>query len=210
MKFLHQHITPIAPPSMAKKGWASALLIGLLSVGVLASGSVHAQAMYKWVDKDGKTHFGDKPPTPQEGTKGGVSVVKKSFASGADNVGAQQDLAKKQAEQGKKAKGEKESAAESEENAQRQKEHDKNCSLAQEATRVLASGRRVSITDEKGERRFLEDKEIANRLTDAKKREGDACAPLPPPQAAPSAPVTPSAPAASKEVAKDGIQVKAR
>ncbi|MES9943328.1 MAG: glutaredoxin family protein [Candidatus Thiodiazotropha sp.] len=41
------------------------LVIGCLLV-VLASGSVNAEAIYKWRDENGKIHFGDRPPVTEE------------------------------------------------------------------------------------------------------------------------------------------------
>lgn len=33
-----------------------------------AAAAAHAQTVYKWVDKDGKVHFGDTPPTDRDAT----------------------------------------------------------------------------------------------------------------------------------------------
>ncbi len=39
----------------------------LLLIALLCAGLVHAQAAYRWVDKDGKVHYGDRPPAAATG-----------------------------------------------------------------------------------------------------------------------------------------------
>ncbi len=47
---------------MAKQiGQGQYLVTGLLLLSIFASGWTHA-GLYKWVDENGKTHYGDKPP----------------------------------------------------------------------------------------------------------------------------------------------------
>lgn len=41
---------------MKKLRWAALAVVGMLGV------SAHAQPVYKWVDADGKTHYGSQPP----------------------------------------------------------------------------------------------------------------------------------------------------
>lgn len=168
----------------------TALTLGALAcaLSLTLSSSAGAQNLYKWVDNAGKVHYSDKPPAAGQAPKGEQTIAKKSVGGG-DNLNAQRELAKKEQEQSKGAKSAKERESESQALAEREKAREKNCALAKEATRVLSAGGRVSVTDEKGERRVLEEKEIAERLQDGRKREEEACAPLPPPQKeAPAAP----------------------
>lgn len=37
----------------------------LLLFALLAAGAVQAQTTYRWVDQDGKVHYGDRPPPPK-------------------------------------------------------------------------------------------------------------------------------------------------
>lgn len=142
-----------------------------------------AQSLYKWVDAAGKTHYSDKPPAAGQAPKGEQELAKRNLRA-PDGLAAQRALAKKEVEQGKAPKSAKEAEAESQAAAEKEKTREKNCSLAKEAARVLGSGGRISVTDEKGEKRFLEDKEVAERLADMQRREQEACSPAPEPETA--------------------------
>jgi hypothetical protein len=51
-------------------GWKRAFAAGLVAVLLGASGQAMAQALYRWTDAEGKTHYGDRPP------KDGIGVTK--------------------------------------------------------------------------------------------------------------------------------------
>ncbi len=39
--------------------------VSLLLLGLFTAGTVLAQSTYRWVDQDGKVHYGDRPPPPK-------------------------------------------------------------------------------------------------------------------------------------------------
>lgn len=84
------------------------------------------------------------------------------------------DLDKRVAEKEKKAKDEelkKEEAARKKEMAERKARQKENCSRIAEAKRSLTAGTRLTVTDENGERRFLNESDINKRLDRLKKAE---------------------------------------
>jgi hypothetical protein len=52
----------------------------VLALLLLAAAAAHAQQLYRWVDKDGKVHYGDKPP---------AGVAAKPVANATSQVGSQ-------------------------------------------------------------------------------------------------------------------------
>lgn len=135
-----------------------------------------AQSLYKWVDAAGKTHYSDKPPAAGQAPKGEQELVKRNVKA-PDGMAAQRALAKKEIEQSKSSKSAKEAESDALAAAEKEKTREKNCAMAKEAARVLGSGGRISVTDEKGEKRFLEEKEVGERLADMQRREQEACSP---------------------------------
>ena len=125
------------------------------------AGGVFAQ-QYKWVDDNGKVRYGDVPPAgvqatplrpPPPGAATPAPEVKKDAAKAATSK-RQEDVQK-----------EREMQAKAEQDAQIKRE---NCVRAQEVLRTLESGQRISRTDSKGERYYLDDAQIAQETAKAR------------------------------------------
>jgi Domain of unknown function (DUF4124) len=151
----------------------------LLLVGVLLGGAVGAAfaQQYKWVDKDGRTQYGDFPPagvkaTPLRAPSGPTAPAapaapaagaKAGAKGGAPLSPAEQEAAfRKRQQEGQKAA---EKSAQAERDAAAKQE---NCMRAQAHLRTIESGQRVSTTDSKGDRRAgahqpAEDADLAAR-----------------------------------------------
>ena len=158
-------------------------IVGLvLAVAMAAAG---AQS-YKWVDKDGKVRYSDIPPP------GGVkfSAVKPPASTGTPAASPASDGAKdaaKAAPKGPLTPVEQEQAYRKrklEEEEARKKQEDalaadqtrkQNCDRAQENVRVLESGQRITRTDAKGERYFVDDDQRAKDIEVARKSAADWC-----------------------------------
>jgi len=141
----------------------------LFVAAMLIAAGASAQ-QYKWVDKDGKVRYGDVPPPGVKATPMKPPASGPSPAAPAPSAGAQPD-AEKRKRQADAAK-EKEKAEKAEQEAQVRKE---NCELARDALRTLESGQRISRTDAKGERYFLDDDQRAAETTKARQRVGQWC-----------------------------------
>ena len=137
------------------------ILLGIFVA--LACGAAQAQA-FRWVDKDGKVRYGDTPPpgvkaTPMKGMNPAPAPAPAPAASSKDGKG--QGAAKPPAdpaqafnERQMKAK---EDAAKAEKDRVDAETRQKNCERSKGFLTSLESGQRISTTNSKGERAFLDD-----------------------------------------------------
>ena len=150
--------------------WTVVVLTALLG----ATLALPAAAQWKWRDQNGHTQYSDTPPPPNVADKdilqrpgGANSAVRRgtvsavpapaSAASGApalappvagdSELEAKRKKAEQEVEDKKKAEDAKVAAARAE-----------NCARAKAQMRTLDSGVRLSRTNEKGEREYLDDK----------------------------------------------------
>jgi hypothetical protein len=128
------------------------LFIFLVALPLLFPLCAHAQ-MYKCVDERGKIHYTDKP---QAGCK--ETAIKPSPPLSGQVRPRQQDLGADEAAF-KRRQLEREAKDASERRALAQR-----CARLQQEQRFLASGRRISRIDSKGERVYLEDAARDQRL----------------------------------------------
>lgn len=131
------------------------LFASLLSLGALS------QSMYKWVDEKGVTHFSETPPP--EGAKGAAKIEVKTAPQGrpAEDNWRQRDAESKQ----QRAKhGLEEAQARQQEEAQRPR----LCDNAKSRYDQLSGPRALYRLDNKGERVFMEEKERAAELAEAR------------------------------------------
>jgi hypothetical protein len=152
--------------------------------GVMLAGAAAAQ--YKWTDRDGRVQYGDAPPP-------GVNAA--PMRRGAAPALPQAEASDKQAEASDKKddakKGPLTTAERDAEFRKRQQDAEKNrqkqaksereaadklenCSRARDSVRTLESGR-VTRTDSKGERYFLDDNQLAQETVKARQDVKDWC-----------------------------------
>lgn len=143
----------------------------------LACGAAQAQG-YRWVDKDGKTRYGDVPPPGVKATPMGAPASGPAPAPAPAQTkgakGAAPPASPEQAFQERqlKAKEAAEKAAKDQAEAQTRKD---NCDRAQAGLRNLMSGQRISQTNASGERVFLDDSERPARIKEAEKLVAEWC-----------------------------------
>jgi hypothetical protein len=141
----------------------------LLFVFTLAFAAAAAAQQYKWVDQDGKVRYGDVPPPGVKATRlkpPATGSAPAAAAPAAKDAGAKA-LTPEQAFRKRQEDAEKDRMKEAK--AEQEKaENQENCSRAQEALRALESGQRISRTDAKGERYYLEDAQIAQETAKAR------------------------------------------
>ena len=143
-------------------------LVVAICVMLLASMPVHATEVYKWKDSEGRLRYSDMPPTgktPYEILSGKKAAsaraqmsdenvptpVAKPARSVADN---ELDARKRKAEADSTQK-------KSQEKQDEQKIREQNCATAKSNMMNYKQGGRMYKMDEKGERHYLDDKEIA-------------------------------------------------
>lgn len=140
--------------------------------------------MYKWVDANGKVQYSDKPPPSNIKTEKLRAPPPAPAAAAAESKGS---ASKDAAKAGPKTAAEQEQAfrkrqldatkAQGEE-AQKQadaRDREENCKRAKAALANLQLGGRQARIDEKGERAFLDDKQIAQETAKAQQEAAAAC-----------------------------------
>lgn len=149
----------------------------LVLAGVLsASWTAAAHAQWKWRDKSGQMHISDLPPPGDVAEKD--VLARPSTARRPAPAPEIASASAAPAPSGKPAETEldaKVKRQEQEKQAQQKKEEERvaaaraeNCKRAQEYLRTLDSGVRITRTNEKGEREFLDDKQRADETQRAR------------------------------------------
>src|SRR5882672_4283038 len=142
----------------------------VVAVAVFAAPAIAQQ--YKWVDKNGKTQYGDTPPagvkaTPLKGSSSPAPAPAPTTDAKAAPKGpltpAEQEAAfrKRQTEAAKGREKE-------EKTAQDVEAKKDNCARLQEQARMYESGQRISRTNREGERYYLEDTQVAEEAKRAR------------------------------------------
>jgi len=144
---------------------------------------------YKWVDSNGKVQYSDKPPPSNVKTEklrappAAASAPAGAAAAADAKGGAQKDAAKAgprtpaEREQAFR-KRQLEAAKAQEEEAKKQaqaRDKEENCKRAKAAVANLELGGRQARIDEKGERIFLTDQQIAQETAKAQQEAAAAC-----------------------------------
>jgi hypothetical protein len=142
----------------------------LLLIFSLAFAAAAFAQTYKWVDPNGKVQYGDVPPPgvkatplrPQPAAQPASAPVVQSAAKKGPLSSAEQeaDFRRRKLE----AEKEREKQAQAEQLADGKRE---NCARAQDLQRTVATGR-VSRTDAKGERYYLDESQLAQESAKAR------------------------------------------
>ncbi len=135
-----------------------------------------ASAQYVWIDEKGNKQFSDRPPPasvpPSKILKGGNKTLSKSEATPTPEPGTSakpKSLAERNAEFNKRQKEAEDKAKEAETQQQADSAKASNCSKAKSAKAALESGQRISQFDKSGEKTFMDDKQKAKALDEAKR-----------------------------------------
>lgn len=123
-------------------------ILVLLLLSPLAFGQI-----YSWRDAEGKVHYSDVPPAESVN----VRKIAPSGTVSGDTGSARRDLAQKEMEFKKRQLDAAEAGAKAERDKADAEDKEKNCSQAKSYLRALESGERISRSNEKGERIFLDD-----------------------------------------------------
>jgi Domain of unknown function (DUF4124) len=149
-----------------KKPW-------IFIVALLLAGTAQAQ-LYKWVDKDGKTRYGDTPPPGIKATKMGAP------ASGSSPAPAAADPAAKDAKKGpmtsaereqdyrKRQEDAKKDADKAEQERKEKQAKADDCARTKEYLMTLESGQRIARTSPAGERYFMDENQRAQETATAR------------------------------------------
>ncbi len=133
----------------------------------LAVAPLAGAALYKYVDKDGKTAYSDQPPPNVQSEELHVAPQPDGPPS-KSYVEQDKELEKVRAAERAKEKKAQQAAA----NA---KLAEQRCAQAREYYRAYAQGGRLLRYDDKGERQYLTDEEIEAGRVKSKKQMEEAC-----------------------------------
>jgi hypothetical protein len=161
-----------------------------IAIGLMLCLSLPAFAqMYKWVDSNGKVQYSDKPPpgnikgeklrepatapapaAAATGESKGKGEAKKDAAKTGPKTLAEQEQAfrKRQLDAAKAQEEEAKKQAEARDKAE-------NCSRARSAVANMQMGGRQMRTDEKGERVYLDEQQIAQEIARAQQIAAATC-----------------------------------
>jgi hypothetical protein len=141
--------------------------------------------MYKWVDSDGKVQYSDKPPPSNIKAEklrvpaGAANAPTTGEDKGAAQKGASKPAPKTAAEQDQAFRKRQLDAAKAQaEEAKRQAQagdRAENCKRAKAALANFEIGGRVTRIDEKGERAYMDDQQIAQETAKARAEVAAAC-----------------------------------
>jgi hypothetical protein len=140
-----------------------------LAVLALALAAPAAAQLYKWVDKDGKTSYSDTPPpnvdSKQLNIQSGAAAPSAPAKTYLDRDKELEKGRQDARDQGKKADlAAKDAAAKQE-----------ACSQARAAMALYSDGGRITKYNDKGERIYMGDDEIAAALQRARRDVEEAC-----------------------------------
>ena len=145
--------------------------IFLLVLAFSFTGAAHAQ--YRWVDKDGKTRYGDTPPpgvkaTPIGAPASGSAPAPAPAADKADKGAAKGPMTPAEREQDYRKRQEtaKKDQEKSEKSQKAASDKVENCTRAREYKVTLDSGR-VARTNAAGERYYMDEAQIAQEQVKA-------------------------------------------
>ena len=139
--------------------------IAILAILSLLAPLAGAQ-LYKYVDKNGRTVYSDQPPVNTES--------KQISASGNGNVVVKTAVDKdKELEKGRKESREKQDKAEKADKAAREQEQ--RCTQAKQNQQAVKEGGRLYKYNDKGEREFMSDEDIAAAQQRAQRDVDEAC-----------------------------------
>jgi hypothetical protein len=151
---------------------ASWIFLALL----FAAGTAFAQT-YKWVDADGKVRYGDAPPpgaktstikAPPPGSAAPATAAKDAKKGPLTAAEQEKDYRKRQEEAGK-------AADKANADLRAQAERNEVCARQKESLATLESGQRISRTDAKGERYYLDENQVAQEIAKTRQSMQQAC-----------------------------------
>lgn len=144
---------------------------------LLLSASAQAE-MYKWVDSSGKIHYTDQaPPANVKQKKLDITTRPTPIVATSDKKApvASKTLADKEMDFNKRRKQADDAIAKQTKEAEEAKIAKENCERARSIQRSLEENLRITQTNEKGERVFLDGEARAKELARAKKGVADWC-----------------------------------
>jgi hypothetical protein len=149
------------------------ILTGIFMLGLILNPANAEDWVYKWVDSDGVTHYGARPPAWASAEQTGVKVRR------TDPQAVQSTLDRKSEMQAAVDTREQQEAEQAAEDQQWQedaaKQRAENCKTAQDRLKAYNTAQRLYRELEGGEREYLDDDQTDAARADANKLVNEWC-----------------------------------
>jgi hypothetical protein len=120
-----------------------------------APAAASATAVFKWIDADGVTHFGDRQPT-------GIQAEQISVRSGPSSFVNNNSSARQRVNELEQQQTAREASRAVDATATRQAQRKTRCDTAQQNLGIISNNARIRITED-GEQRFLTPNEVSQQ-----------------------------------------------
>lgn len=144
----------------------------LLILSLLLACAPASAEIVKWVDSEGKVHYGDQPPASAKKQQP-MNIRNQPGALGG--TAGQKSAAEQEAEFRRRRMEEADAEKKAAEDRAQAEIAKRNCADARNNLRALQEGVRLTKYNEKGERVFLDDAERAKAMADAQQAVKDWC-----------------------------------
>ncbi|MGC2167025.1 MAG: DUF4124 domain-containing protein [Gallionella sp.] len=141
----------------------------LLVVLMLFTGYTYA-GINKWLDENNHVHYSDQPP-PSNATARKLTPVadpgpaaESDATTEANGTNTPKTIAEREAEWKKTQKAKQDAADKATQEQAKLDANKANCASAEHSLKVLESGTRITDVDEKGERYFLSEEQLQQRI----------------------------------------------
>ncbi|HUL40835.1 MAG TPA: DUF4124 domain-containing protein [Burkholderiales bacterium] len=153
-------------------------VLGAIALALLAATNAYCD-VYKWVDSDGTVHYSDQPApgATQEQTLNIRSGTAADAESGAQKAPGTKSYIEQDAEFRKRQVEAEEKQVKEEKALADAKQRQQNCQRALDSLHALQSGARVTRTNDKGEREYLDDNQRQEEIANAQKSADSWCNP---------------------------------
>jgi len=148
------------------------IAIGFTALALVISTSAFADEIYKWTDKDGSVHYGDRPSGEASEERLQFSYNRTNSEALDNRVAAQRD-AEESRQEARTEAAEKKQAAEEERVAA--EENQAQCETSRAQLNRMRQSARVYRTDAAGERVYLDDVQRAESITKAEANIKENC-----------------------------------
>lgn len=147
--------------------------IPIAALMLVLAASAGAQTLYKWVDKDGKTHYSDTPPPNQDSKAIGTSSSVSAGAPAAPPPAKTAVARDKELEKGRQDA--REAARKSDDAARLAAAKDEQCQRMRQQYQQLVDGGRIHKYNDKGERVLMDDADLDREREKVRADMEDAC-----------------------------------
>ena len=139
---------------------------GILLTGLLLAAGVSAEEMYRWVDAEGKVHFGDRPPTGTQARD--ISGELGPINSADANTAQGQPAGKRQANLAREYQ-----SRQQRQQLEQQQRRARACRNAQKQLRILQG--RVAFVDDNGREVVISERERQQRAAQLQREVARTC-----------------------------------